>query len=151
MNYSNIKIRKASLKDLSKLYSLGLNTPEFKVSSIYPFMSRDEFKEAITSKSSIFLVAEKDNKILGFIHADMMDKDKPFKNRWACLVYIMTIQKARGQGIGKILYEKCKRILKKHNITHLYAWAHARGKTLNFFKQQGFKIGHEFIWVDRRL
>ena len=38
-------IRKAILDDFDQLYSLGLNTPELKVSSTEDFMDPEEFKE----------------------------------------------------------------------------------------------------------
>lgn len=144
-------IRKANLKDFKGLYEIGKNTPELKVSSTEDFMDKDEFKWSITNRQGIFLVAEEKDKILGFIYANAKDIERPFKNKYACLVYLVVMPEFRGIGIATKLYKECARRLKKVKIKMIYGWANEKSGIIGFLKTQGFKEGHKYAWMDRKL
>lgn len=148
-----MKIRKAELTDFDELYYLGLSTPEFRVSANEVFMDADDFKMHITEDSSAFFVAEDKDKIIGFICSNAKDSDKPFVNKYACLVYIMVKPEYRNKGVAKNLYAECEKELKKKGITHFYSWANAEGdgSIVNFLKKEGFAEGHLYKWMDKKL
>ncbi len=146
------KIRKANLKDFKELYKLGLNTPELRVSKDEPFMDKDDFKSRILSKRHIFLVAENNEKIAGFICANAKDIDRPLKNKYACLVYIAVLPEYRRHGLATLLYDKCIKELKGMGITHIYGWADADTEAVQkFLISKGFKAGDKCIWMDKKL
>lgn len=149
----NLIIRAATSRDFDPLYSLGQNTPELCVSSSEPFMDRDEFKLAVQNPSGVFLVAEVDGNIGGFVYASADDKDKPLKKRWACLVYIVVAPELRGHRIATQLYDACISKLKERGITHMYGWAHTGGDgaILSFMRKHGFTAGHTYQWMDKEL
>ena len=147
-----MKIRKATIKDFKNLYQIGLKTPELRVSASTPFMEKDDFKLRIIDKKHVFLVAEDQNKIVGFICANTGDKDRPLKHKWACIVYIAVVPDNRNQGVATKLYHECAKILKKRGITHAYALADADTKAIQrFLKKAGFKSGERMVWMDRKL
>lgn len=147
-----INIRLASLEDLPALYEIGKNTIELKVSSTEEFMSMDELKWSIENPENIFLIAENNNRAVGFIYANSKDKDKPFKDRYACLVYLAVIPEFRRTGIAEKLYSQCEIKLKEIGINFIYGWANADSKQIiKFMKKHGFSEGHKYIWMDKKL
>ena len=146
-------IRRPTTGDFNALYALGKNTPELRVSAIQEFMDRDEFEMAIQNSSGVFLVAETNGEIGGFIYASGDDKDKPLQKKWACLVYLVVAPELRGQKIATQLYDACVTSLKENGITHLYGWAHTEGDgaILSFMQKNGFTAGHTYQWMDKEL
>jgi ribosomal protein S18 acetylase RimI-like enzyme len=90
-----MKIRKAKLSDFNQLYNIGRSTPELRVSQRGRFMEKDEFKWYITNAHGVLLVAEKNDKIAGFICADAKDAERQFKKRRACIIYYIVLPKYR--------------------------------------------------------
>src|SRR6266849_6127270 len=119
----DIKIRTALAKDFEVLYRIGLATPEFKVSSKGEFMERDEFLSAIENPHGLFLLAENNKEIIGFIYASKKDIERGPKSRWACLVYLVVEPAYRQIGIAQQLYKACLEELKNSGITNVYVWA----------------------------
>jgi ribosomal protein S18 acetylase RimI-like enzyme len=146
-----LNIRKTNINDFKQLYSLGLKTPELKVNKKDSFMDRDDFKLRILDKKHIFLVAEEDKKIAGFICASAKDIERPLKNKYACLVYIAVLPEYRKRGIATKLYNECVKKLKRRGITHIYAWADMKSGIINFLKKRGFDEGKPSVWMDRKL
>lgn len=148
-----MNIRKASLNDFEELYKIGKSTPELKVSATEEFMDADEFKWSITNPNGVFLLAEKEKKVAGFIYANAKDIERPFEHRYACLVYLVVIPEFRRMGIATKLYSECIKVLEKMGVTNLYGWANAEGdgEIIDFMKKQGFAKGHKYVWMDKRL
>ncbi len=147
-----MNIRAATLSDLVSLYNLGKATPELKVSATEEFMDLDELRGSIETKDNVFLVAEEDNKLIGFAYANAKDKDKPFKNRYACLVYLVVVPEYRKKGVATKLYLMCEQELRKKGINFIYSWANANsGEMVKFMNKQGFAEGHKYIWMDKKL
>src|SRR3989344_636915 len=78
----NMRIRKAMPDDFEELYRIGLSTKELRVSATEPFMDKDDFKLRIKDKKHVFLLAEADKKIVGFVCANTKDLDRPLKNKY---------------------------------------------------------------------
>jgi GNAT superfamily N-acetyltransferase len=114
-------------------------------------MDKDDFKRRIIGENHIFLLAESEDKIIGFITANAKDADSPLKNRYACIVYIVVSPDHRSKGVATKLYEECVKKLKKMGITHVYAWADMKSGVITFLKKKGFNIGKPSVWVDKKL
>ena len=149
----SIKIRPVEDKDFAGLYNLGNNTPELKVSGTEDFMDQDEFRFSMTDTKSVFLVAEAEGELAGFIYAGTQDAERPLPNKWACLVYLAVAPKWRRRGIANELYARCLAALKKRKITNLYCWASVEsdGAIQQFMKKQGFAEGHKYMWMDKKI
>jgi len=149
-----MNIRLAKTEDFPALYEVGKNTPEFRVSANQVFMDADEFSWAISgNKNSVFLVAEEDCEVAGFIYANAKDLDKPLKNKYATLVYIVVLPDFRKQGIAEMLYKDCEIRLRDLGITNICSWASLEGdgSISRFLQRQGFAKGHEYAWFDKEL
>ncbi len=146
-------IRCATIDDFEELYRLGLQTKEFRVSADESFMDKDEFRLRITSGEDIFLVAEMGYTIVGFALFGFHDKDRLLKNRYACLVYLVVEVDYRRKGIAGKLYEEGILRLKKKKITHVYSWANAQSDNLmiNFLKKRKYKLGQQYVWMDKKI
>ncbi len=154
MRFTNfvMQIRKATSNDLSELYEIGKNTPELRVSSTEDFMDEDEFRWSIENSKGIFLIAQQGNKIIGFIYANAKDSDRPFKNKYACLVYLVVLPSHRRNGIATKLYSECEKQLKKLGITHIYGWANLESSgIIDFMKNHKYKEGKRFVWMNKKL
>ena len=148
-----MKIRPASINDFDELYRIGKSIPELRVSAIEEFMDADEFKLAITGPDDVFLIAEENKRIIGFILAYAKDVHRPVKNKYACIVYLVVLPEFRRKGIATKLYSECIERLKKMGSTHVYAWANVEGKgeIIVFLRKQGLAKGHKYVWMDKRL
>jgi ribosomal protein S18 acetylase RimI-like enzyme len=59
------------------------------------------------------LLSEEDNKICGFLYVNAKDLEKPFEDKYACLVYLVVLPQYRKQGIAQKLYDVCVQQLKE--------------------------------------
>lgn len=146
-------IRRAVKEDFDALYKLGKRTPELSVMANGEFMEEDEFLNAIETPSGVFLLAESEGVVSGFIYTNRLDPDRPLKTRWACLVYLAVDPAFRRQGIAQELYNACVAILKEQGVNHLYGWANIEsdGSIVRFLEREGFAPGHKYMWMDKKL
>ncbi|SRR3989338_2684301 len=144
-----MNIRRATIDDFVVLYDLASKTPEFRASATEPFMSLDELRYCIGNPASVFLLAETEKSVVGFIYANTQDVERP--ERYACLVYLAVHPEHRRQGIAKRLYQQCEEELKQRGISYIYGWAKSGGKIIDFMKQEGFTEGHQYVWMDKKL
>jgi len=148
-----MEIRKATAKDFDALYTLGLETPEFKVSSNGVFMERDEFLSAIENPYGTFLLSEDDGEITGFVYANRKDVECGPKTKWACVVYIVVRPEYRKRGIAQALMDACLVDLKENGVNHVYCWASSEGDggIIRFMENNGFQEGHAYVWMDKEM
>lgn len=151
----SVRIRRAEAGDVDAVFALGLKTPELQVSYTAEFMTRDELAWSVTKAPGVFLVAEVDGTIIGFLFASVADierpNDRPYS--YACLVYIVVEAAFRRSGIAQQLYTACEHILRERGTAYIYAWASEEGdgSVLAFTERQGFVRGHRYVWVDKQL
>lgn len=119
---SNITIRTADPSDapnLLKIYShYVLNTA---ITFEYDVPSVEEFTQRITNtlKKYPYLVAKKDNQIIGYAYAGTFKGRRAYD--WAVETTVYVDKNFHGQGAGRLLYEKLEDYLKKMNITNANA------------------------------
>ena len=146
-------IRAATEDDFEQLFSFGSMIVEFRVSADESFMDRDEFLLRITNNEDVFLLAELDSRIIGFILFGINDKDRLLKNKYACLVYLVVDADYRRKGIAGKLYDTALGLLHKKGITHIYSWANAESDNsmIRFLTKRKFAKGHQYMWMDRKI
>ena len=121
-----MEIRKAEPRDLPSCVDLS-QIKEFKIEG-KPLPDKIYLGEAL--ESGIFLVAEEDNKILGFILAFKLTKS----NAYLDLLTVST--ETRGKGIGKKLILTLKDELNEQGIKDYFLIASTSNeKTLNFYRK----------------
>lgn len=154
MGHRDMLVRSAQSADFEALYSLGKNTPEFRVSATEAFMDPEEFRWSMTDPYGAFLVAEINGKIVGFIYASgAEDMERPYPEKAVCLTYLCVDPGFRKQGIAQKLYDTCVEKLKSMGMTNIYGLVNAEsdGAIVGFMTKNGFTKGHKFIWMDKKL
>ena len=119
-----IKVRVAKAEDASRLLEIYAYYVEHTAISFeYEVPSLAEFTERIrnTLVTYPYLVAEEDDRIVGYIYASRFAQRAAYD--WAAGTSVYIDRDCRRKGIGKLLYEKFEAILKLQNITNLYAGA----------------------------
>ncbi len=166
-----ITIRMATLQDAEKI--LAVYAPyilETGITFEYEVPTAEAFRKRMKTimKQYPYLVAEKNGEIVGYSYADPLGERAAFSRSAETVLYIK--KEARGQHIGTLLYQKLEEILKKQNITNVYAcisYREQEDETLthaspNFHAAYGYrKVGHfhkcgykfgrwyDLIWVEK--
>ncbi len=140
------KIRRLKKSDINHVYNVSHRIKEFTVSDRIHFYEKKEMVEWIGKKDSVFIVAEIEERIVGFLFCKIISKE------WAMLDSLEVDQEFRDQGIGTQLINALFDELHRKHITFVQAFVGKNyKKSRKFWKQHGFKEGREFIWIDRIL
>lgn len=126
-----MSIRKATIKDLSAITEI-YNTAKDELGKEDPYW----FNAVIASRSRriVFLVAEVDDKVVGFTLA-YRNKDRAY------IENIAVLEEYRDMGIGKTLITMAENHLIKHGAKSIYlSVKNWNMKALNFYMKQGFGI-----------
>lgn len=161
-----IKIRSAIADDAPVLLEIYkpyvLNTTitfEDEVPTIEEFTTRIN---KISSKYP-YLVAEKDDKILGYAYASEYNPRAAYQ--WTAETSIYVSSDAKGEGIGKLLYQKLEAALTKQGVVNLLACITEDNQgSIKFhekldyqyigkFQRVGYKFGNwlDIIWMQKTL
>jgi N-acetylglutamate synthase-like GNAT family acetyltransferase len=147
---SKIIIRKARKEDIDPVLEIGNNLEDALKASKNKkahFHEKGEFILFIkNSNENIFLVAEANSRIVGFLYAKILSKD------W-CMIDNLAIKKEfQKHHIGTSLVNELSKILKKRKITYVQILEEVHHKnTRNFWKGRGFKEEKVFVWADKIL
>lgn len=141
-----IKIREAKIGDLEAIYRIGLLEEGFAVSSETRFYGKGYLKNWIENPGDdILLVAEFDDKVVGFAFASAMI------NKWVIWENLAVAERAQGQGVGKALAKEVFRRIKERGIDYIAGWVRVENKVIRkFLKKKGFEEGFKFIWVEKK-
>lgn len=94
-----------------------------------------------------FILAIKDNKILGFLVLDLDWYDKNLKEKVAEIHEICIKRKYQRKGIGEKLVKYAEKIAKKYKLNYICGWVGVENlASLNFFKKLNFTEG-EINWL----
>lgn len=118
----NIRIRMATPADAPAL--LGIYAPYILKTGItfeYTVPTEEQFADRIRHvlEKYPYLVAERNGEIIGYSYAKEFGERAAFSRSVETVLYIR--ENERGSGIGSRLYRELERILKKQNVTNLYA------------------------------
>ncbi|MGD0729007.1 MAG: N-acetyltransferase [Candidatus Micrarchaeaceae archaeon] len=142
----NVKIRNMNLKDVGAVYRLGIKTEEFYSSDDYgTWYPKDALEEWLKyKKDDVLLVAESNNKVVGFALTYVHFK------KWALLDSAAVLPKYRKKGIGNQLMDQTLARLKKIGVVYAQGFIRNNNKQmLKYIKKFGFEIGNNFYVVDR--
>ena len=172
-DHSNIHIRTASAADADAL--LAIYAPYVRETAItfeYEVPSAEEFAHRImhTLEKYPYLVAEKDNEVLGYAYAG------PFHERaaydWAVETSIYVDQTRKHSGVGRLLHDALEDTLKKQGILNMNACiaytpvedAHLTNNSVEFHRHMGYRLVGEFykcgykfhtwynmVWMEKQI
>lgn len=140
-------IRKMNIEDIDEVYNLGINQSAFKTDS-GSFWTSVQLKNWVESDMDVLLVAEQDNKIIGFTFFAGHIPTK--KVTWENL-YI--IPEYRKNGIAKDLTTEGLKQIKSLGYVYVMGCVNAddQGKFVKYVEQFGFKDGGQTTWIDKVL
>ena len=121
-NLKNITIRMATEADAKTL--LDIYAPYILKTGItfeYIVPTEEQFRERIRHvlEKYPYLVAERDGEIIGYSYAKEFGERAAFSRSVETVLYLR--EDVRGGGIGRMLYVELERLLKKQNVTNMYA------------------------------
>lgn len=153
MTEKNFKIRNATLEDserLLEIYSYYVEKTAVSFEIKVPMLANFRGRISRTLKNYPYLVAEFENKIVGYAYAHEFVGREAY--RFSAELTIYLDKNFRGRGVGRKLYEELEKILKAKGIKNLYAcvgWIDEADEFLNhdskiFHEHLGFKIVGKF-------
>ena len=139
-------IRKAEKKDLERIQYLNNELFELELANFDKYLikdwplskeGKDYFENAI--KESFVIVAEIDNKVVGYLLAEI--NDIPYYNfKIAELCNMCVGSDFRKQGIGNALYNEFESFFRREGITHFMVTASFKNENAKaFYKKMGFE------------
>lgn len=141
------KIRKLELKDIDQVYELGSLRDEFTTES-GSFWTKEQLAEWSKSPSDVMLVAEIEDKIVGFsLYAQHIPTKKI---TWENLYVLPEYRKS---GVGSALIEKGLGLIKNLGCKYMMCCINAgdQSQFAEYLKKFGFKVYGNVIWVDKNL
>ena len=136
-------IRKMTVEDYDRLYSLWMKIKGFAIRSIDD--SKEGVERFLNRNPGISVVAEEDGKIVGAI---LCGHD----GRRGCLYHVCVEKDYRMQGIGKSMVVFCMEALKKEQINKVSLIAFTQNDIGNaFWKQIGWTKREDLNYYDFTL
>jgi ribosomal protein S18 acetylase RimI-like enzyme len=140
-------IRKATIKDLDSILELSDQLLQFhnQLDSYYTIYSKYEdhqeyYKDQLTKKGTLYIVAEKDKQIVGFASAYIISIPKTRAPKIGVLVANFVKKEFRGKGIGSALYQFRMKWFNKQKVQFVEMNVDARNKkALKLWKKFGFE------------
>lgn len=141
-------IRPAKIEELDKIRILNTRIMEVvnqaSDDDLVPKIAETEagkeyFTEAIKREDGIFLVAEVEGKLIGYVNGGPKDMFHR-KSKYFEIENVGVVPDFRGQGIGKELMEQITELAKLGGFTKIYVMSYYRNaKAVGFYKSLGYK------------
>ncbi|MBD3304218.1 GNAT family N-acetyltransferase [Candidatus Woesearchaeota archaeon] len=159
-----MKIRKAQKKDLDEIYKLCLElfkSEDASSSKVGKFLRklrlrRVDFKSStkkellreLRQKDSLYLVAEKDGELVGYIRGEIFNvKDPFFKPQKIGYLHAMVTKKEyRSKGVSNKLYAEMLKWFKKKKCAAVSLEVFATNPAVKVYKKWGYKIATYKMW-----
>jgi len=144
----NIKIKKATIKDLDDIVGLAGLMLDFHESfdKYYTIYSKYEdhkefYKNQLQKKNAQFLIAkDKNGEAVGFGQSSIISMPKTKAPKIGKLISIFVKPEYRDKKIGKVIFEQQMEWLKKNKVKYIEMHVDARNKkSLALWKKYGFK------------
>lgn len=141
-----MKIRKAVIEDLKKIIELNRELFHYDLNfdktldTKWPDKNKEYFKERITGKNSIALVAEDGKKIIGYL-LGAIRKAEGYRSikKIAELENMFVVEEHRGKGIGKLLINKFMKWAKNKKMKRIRVVASAQNvRAIKLYKNNLF-------------
>lgn len=107
-------------------------------------------KKMLMDKNKLFFVAEEDNKIIGYLLAEIEER-KPFLQKAGYIAETYTKPSFRGKGIGSALFKKAIGWFDKKKIKWIMVSTHSLdNEAISFWQGRGFKEFNKFFKLEHK-
>ncbi len=148
-----VEIRQMEIDDLSAVYHLGeklFTSAEFPI--LYRTWDPYEVTDYFTSDSEYCFVAEAEEKIVGFILANTIEKEGTAWKKYGYLSWIGVAPEFQQLNLGQRLYNRLEDRLEEEGVRMMIADTEADNeKAISFMKTVGFTVSAEHIWLTKTL
>jgi N-acetylglutamate synthase-like GNAT family acetyltransferase len=143
-----LNIREVEEKDIETIYEMGKNISGFEVAEeIVSFWPIKLLKNSVKKEDVIFIVLEKNNKIIGFT---IMNLNYSLSKGEVEDIYI--IEEERLKGYGSMLLRHSIDAARNKGIEYKIEYINALTNTAEgFFKKNEFIEGNKFTWFSLAL
>ncbi|MFA5127353.1 MAG: GNAT family N-acetyltransferase [Patescibacteria group bacterium] len=153
----NVKIRKATIKDINQMYPVLLDMIKsedraIKASNRYLMRLRKkrtdfeastkrEFRREMEVKNSKYLVAIIDDKIVGYTRAEVKNNKNSFFQpvKTGYLQSLVVLKKYRGRGIAAKLYQELEKWLKSKKCTQVSLHVLKNNNAKKIYEKWGYE------------
>lgn len=147
-----IDIRQAEIDDLAAMFHLGekvFTSQEF--SNLYRTWDEYEVTTFFNQETENLLVAEHKGKVVGFAMGTTIEKSR---SAWSYghLVWLGVEPSYTRSGVGSLLFDKFKRLMKKAGVRMLMVDTQADNiPAIKFFRKKGFENPTEHVYLTMQL
>ena len=150
---SEVDIRQMEIDDLSSVYHLGENlftSEEFPI--LYRTWDAYEVTNYFTSDPDYCLVAESEDRVVGFVLATTIEKEGTAWKKYGYLSWIGVAEDCQRTGLALRLYKKLEEKFRKDGVRMVIADTEADNKeAIAFFKATGFALSAKHVWLGKTL
>ena len=147
--YKLVNIRQMEVDDISPVYHLGeaLFTSE-KLPILYRTWDPSEVTEHFSADLEYCMVAEADEKIVGFVLATTIDKEGTAWKKYGYLSWIGVDRAFQRTNLGNRLYRRLEDKMKEDGARMILCDTEANNKgAISFFKEMGFTKRRQHVWL----
>jgi ribosomal protein S18 acetylase RimI-like enzyme len=145
-------IREMSIDDMSEVFHIGeeVFTAEFSP-TLYRTWDEYEITTLVNSDTELCLVAELEDKIVGFALGTTVEKQRgPWK--YGSLVWLGVRPMTQKASIGNALFRELRRRMQDQGVRMIIVDTAADNKAaLSFFRKQGFSNPREHVYLSLNL
>ena len=144
-----MKIREATIEDIPEMVELWFELMKYHSAHHPVFIAKDNAKELIEedlrnrveNTSFRFFIAEAEGKLSGFISCSFrITQEVMIYHRRGYIAETVVSEKYRGQGVGKLLFERAKEWFEEEDADHIELQVSLKNNgALNFWGNQGFE------------
>lgn len=150
---SDTVIRQIEIDDISAVYHLGeqLFTSE-DLPILYRTWYPNEVTEHFSYEPDYCFVAEKDERIIGFILGTTMEKEGTAWRRYGYVSWIGVDEDHKRSGLGVRLYRKLEEQLLRDGVRMVIADTQGNNRdAIAFLKGLGFSVRSQHVWLAKTL
>jgi ribosomal protein S18 acetylase RimI-like enzyme len=150
---SETVIRQIEIDDISAVYHLGeqLFTSE-ELPILYRTWYPNEVTEHFSYEPDYCFVAEKDERIIGFILGTTMEKEGTAWRRYGYVSWIGVDEDHKRSGLGVRLYRKLEEQLLRDGVRMVIADTQGNNRgAIAFLKGLGFSVRSQHVWLAKTL
>jgi ribosomal protein S18 acetylase RimI-like enzyme len=150
---SEVDIRQMEIDDVSSVFHLGedlFTSEEFPI--LYRTWDAYEVTDYFTSDPDYCLVAEVDDKVVGFVLATTFEKEGTAWKKYGYLSWIGVAEDYQRTGLAHRLYKRLEDKFQRDGVRMVIADTEADNEeAIAFFKTIGFSITEQHVWLGKTL
>ncbi len=148
-----VEIRQMQIDDIPAVYHLG---EELFTSEDSPMLYRTwdpyEVAECFASDPEYCLVAEADEKIVGFLLATTFEKEGTAWKKYGYISWMGIEESLQRANLGSRLYRKMEEMLQDEGVRMMIADTEGDNeRAISFFKTMGFSPRSEHVWLAKTM